>query len=402
MRVLRSAVTLALALTLLALPLGTAAQESEPALDSGEDLPLALQPDGRLPLEGTPWRLSGYRWKGDLRQPGPEVAATLRLSVGALRASGGCTDFRGSYGVAGSAISFAPRKLGDNDCAEQTTMVQLGLVDGLRKAASFEIAAGADEADQLVLHSAIGNELLRFKHDQVGALEVGEWQLEAYASEGERTAATSDQAAVMSFDATDSNEAQRTNSGRLTASSGCNAVIADYYQHADVMSFGPLELTDAPCLPEVTAQEAAMVAVLDATALRAELSPDHLTLTSLDTGDSLELMSTSPLEGSTWVLAKFPVAGEPTENVALWLDDGRVSGEGPCGSISASYATDGYFLTFSEVAGEADEECPAAAAEKALLAAMRTVVRLDRDQPQLRMLDAFGAIVLRFKAPRRP
>lgn len=402
MRALRSAVSLALAVTLLALPLGTLAQEPAPVGDSAADLPLALQPDGQLPLEGTPWRLREYRWKGDLRQPGPEVAATLRLSAGALRASGGCTDFRGSYGVVGSAISFTLRKLGDNDCAEQTTMVQLGLVDGLRRAASFELVADEDEASQLVLRSAIGNELLRFEHDQVGALDVGEWQLQAYTLDGERTAAAVDQAAVMSFDATASNGAQRSSSGRLTASSGCNAVIAEYYQHADVMSFGPLELTDAPCLPEITAQEAAMVAVLDATALWAELSPDHLSLTSLDTGDSLELVSTSPLEGSTWLLAKFPVAGEPTENVALWLDDGRVSGEGPCGSISATYATDGYFLTFSDVAGEADKECPAATAERALLAAMRTVVRLDRDQPQLRMLDAFGAVVLRFKAPSGP
>ena len=401
MRLARTTASLALAASLLAMPSLTTAQADEPSTDSSA--PLALRPDGRLPLEGTPWRLRAYRWRGLERAPGPEVAAAMTLSAGKLDASGGCTGFGGSYGTVGSAIDFDLKRLKDNHCAEQTTMVQLGMLEGLRKASHFEMDRAPDGGgDELVLYGASGTELLRFGLDDIAALDIGEWHLEAFTVDGQRTVADPEQAAVLTFRPRKTNTARRVSSGRLDGSSGCNAIVGEFYRHAGVVSFGELERTDAPCTPAVQAQEEAIVSVLDATSIRLALPPDRLLLTSVDTGDALELTASQPLEGSTWLLTKIARAERPLDPVVLWLDNGNASGEGPCGAYSASYATDGLFLTFSDVAGADDDTCEAAAAEGALLAALRATVRIDHDQPQLRLVDARGRIVARFKAPSAP
>ncbi len=386
-------------LALVGLPATAAAQSDEGTRGAA---PMARRPDGALPLEGTPWRLRAYRYKGIDREPGPEVAARMTLADGRLEASGGCTAFRGNYGQVGAAISFSLKRLQKNDCAEQTTVVQLGLQDGLRKAASYEIrrAPGAGE-DELVLRDASGQELLRFGLDEIGALGAAEWRLESYTTGGARVAAMTDLPAVASFRVAKENEARRYSSGRLSASSGCNAIVGEFFRHADVMSLGELDSTGAPCSETAQAQEDAIVAVLDATALRVELRPDHLRLTSADSGDTLEYVSTQPLEGSTWVLAKSRATGSGTP-VALWFDGGTAGGEGPCGPISGSYVSDGLFLTFADISGAGDVDCAAAEAEKNILAALRATVLLDRDQAQLRFLDARGRVVARLKAPTGP
>ena len=120
-------------------------------------------------------------------------------------------------------------------------------------------------------------------------------------------------------------------------------------------------------------------------------------LTASDSGDSLELVSSQPLEGSTWLLARIPGTEPPSEALTLRLDEGTATGEGPCGTYSAAYATDGYFITFTDLAGAGDEDCAALEAEKDLLAALRTTAMLDRDSKQLRLLDARGKVSARFK-----
>jgi heat shock protein HslJ len=116
----------------------------------------------------------------------------------------------------------------------------------------------------------------------------------------------------------------------------------------------------------------------------------------------LEFTASSSLEGTTWLLSRLPGAPKPDSTVTLRLDGGRVSGEGPCGGYSATYATDGVFLSFGDAEGSDDAECGQAQTEKALLAALQSTVVLDRTRPEVRFLDARGKVLARFEDPGRP
>jgi heat shock protein HslJ len=401
MRRFRLLASLALVAFLTTISVSAHAQDAETATSTAT--PLALAPDGQLPLQGTPWRLRGYRWRGSDRAPGPEVAARMTLGPGSLDASGGCTAFSGRYGAIGRAIHFELRDLKDNSCGEQTTVVQLAMVDGLRKAASFDIGPTADDpGDRLVLRSATGVELLRFDLDEDDHLDRDEWRLASYSRDGQTTAADLEQPAVLTFRAKRDNEARRVSSGPASGSTGCNGLVGDFFRHADVISFGELERTDAPCSSTLAAQEAAILEVLGATSQWLSFPFDGLVITSAETGASLEFVNSRPVQGSTWLLDRIPGSKRPTDAVTLRMSEGLASGEGPCGAYSAAYVSDGRFITFSALGGAEDDACDTPGLERALLSALRSTVRLEREEAQLLMLDARGSVTARFESPAGP
>jgi len=401
MRRFRLLASLALVASLTIIPVSAHAQDAETATNTAT--PLALAPDGQLPLQGTPWRLRGYRWRGSDRAPGPEVAARMTLGPGSLKASGGCTAFNGRYGATGRAIHFDLRGLKDNSCDEQTTVVQLAMVDGLRKAASFEISPMADgSGDQLALRSATGGALLRFGLDQDDDLDRDEWRLISFSRDGQSTAADPEQPAVLTFRAKRNNEARRVSSGPASGSTGCNGLVGQFFRHADVISFGELERTDAPCSSALAAQEAVILEVLEATSQWLSFPSDGLVITSAETGASLEFVSSRPVQGSTWLLDRIPGSKRPSDAVTLRMSGGLASGEGPCGAYSASYVSDGRFITFSALEGAGDDACETPGLEKALLSALRRTVGFEREEAQLQMLDARGSVTARFESPAGP
>ncbi len=391
MRLSRSMAVLVLAVLLAAAP-GLVLAQSSPTADH----PAALLPDARLPLQGTPWRLEGYVDRGTERAPGPEVAAWMILEVDDIQASGGCTLFGGRFADVGAAIRFQLRGVKDKDCAEQTSLVQRAMVKGLREAASYAVVPSGETAgDQLVLLDDAGDTLLRFGLDDIEALDVADWRLLSYTLDGETVPAAPEQAAVLSFRPERGNRARRTSSGSVTGSTGCNGLVTQFFRSADVLSFSPIERTEAPCSPALAAQEAAMLSVLEATSSELSLPAEGMLLTSSDTGASLAFASQRPLEGSTWLIAPTSLGAEAGAALTLRLSEGIAAGEGPCGPYQASYVTDGYFITFHDPVGSGASSCSAAKSERRLLAALRQSVRLDRDQPQLRLLDAFGRTRLR-------
>ena len=394
----RPLASLLLTLALALLPATAIAQSPQ-----ADERPVALEPDGLLPLEGTRWRLRDYRLRGIDRSSGPEVAAWMTLRSGKLRASGGCTRLGGSYGVMGSAVDIKLNAVKQESCAEQTMLVQLGMLEGLRRAASYQIES-IDEpmGPSLVLSDGQGEAVLRFEPDEVTSLETGEWKLEAYTTAGERVIADAAQPALLAFRPTYTVAAQRRSDGDTVGSTGCNGLVGPYFRYADVLSFGEFERTDAPCSAAIKAQEEAMVGVLDATSLTVSLPPDRLILTSSDTGERLEFVTSMPLEGSTWQLTRLSGTAASDEPITLRLGEGAVTGQGPCGPYSADYATDGRFISFASLEGAGTDACERLASEKALLSALRRTVLLDRDQPQLRLLDARGKILARFKQPGGP
>jgi heat shock protein HslJ len=145
-----------------------------------------------------------------------------------------------------------------------------------------------------------------------------------------------------------------------------------------------------------------MLSVLGTAALHLSLPPDRLVLTDPVSGDQLDLVTSTPLEGSTWLLAEIPGVGLRRGPVTLRLDGGLLSGEGPCGPYQGRYATDGRLIRFKELQGAGIERCTAREAQRKLLVALERAVVLDRDQPQLRLLDAAGTLVARFRRPPGP
>lgn len=384
-----------------------AARERSAAASASQAAP--LPPTEELPLEGTRWRVRDYLFRGVLRSSGPEVAAWMTLRAGRLEGSGGCTRLRGRYGVMGAALAVAPQATRQGGCAEQTTIVQLGMLDGLRDAATYEIVPSTEAfGEQLLLRDAAGQLMLAFVPDDIALLEPGEWLLEAYSVAGERDDADPSQPAVLAFRPARRSAARRDSTGEAVGSSGCNGFLGPYSRHADVLSFGEFERTDAPCSTALSAQQAAIEAVLDSTSLNLDLPPDRLILVSADSGDSLEFVNAVPLEGSTWLLARLP-GYEPADGpVTLRLLDGIVSGEGPCGSYGGRYQTDGLFIHFSELGGAQLATCPEQRRERDLLAALERTVVLERTalrgrgQPYLRLLDAKGRVQASFRPAAGP
>jgi heat shock protein HslJ len=392
MRTLHRSLVLLLGLTLAAASVAAA-----------DDHPRAIEADGVLPVEGTAWRLREYRYRGVDRTSGPEAAAWMTLRDGRLSGSTGCDVLKGHYAVMGAAIDL--RIDGDprTDCAEQTVIVQLGMLDGLRRAASARRTSVSGEGDaQLELLDAHGERLLRFEPDDAGTLEGVRWQLDAWTSDGVRTDAVEDQIAVLSYERRRGRVRERYSTGELVGSTGCNAIVAEYFRYADVMSYGELERTDAPCSDALVAQEAAMTRVLDATSSTVVLPPDRLLLSSADGVDVLELISTTPLEGTTWIIDRILGSARGAEPLTLRLEDGLASGSGPCGHYSASYSTDGVFLSFADLTRTSAEGCDGAALERTLLATLRDTALIERTGTTMRFLDPRGRTRLRAGPARRP
>ena len=146
--------------------------------------------------------------------------------------------------------------------------------------------------------------MLRYGLDDLSSLDGAAWQLEAYVRDGQRNEAVETAPGRLTFRPQSDAVFKRRQSGPIVGTTGCNGIVGDFFRRSGVMSFSELELTDAPCAQDLAAQEAAMVAVLDATAIWVELPADRLILTSADTDDRLELVSQTPLEGTTWWLSR--------------------------------------------------------------------------------------------------
>ena len=318
--------------------------------------------------------------------------------------SGGCSRVEGTYGVNGAALTLRPKQAKERSCAENLAVVQMAVESGLRRAAAYDIETGAEAADdQLVIYSVNGSEVLRYGLDDLALLDGGQWRLESYTTDGQPVPASSEMPGLLSFLPQSDAVYKRRLSGPISGTSGCNGIVAEFYRSSDVLSFSELELTDAPCTDELAAQQAAMTAVLDATAISIDLPADRLILTSADTQERLEFVSQTPLEGTTWWLSFEAIGGNiGDQRITLRLEDGTVSGEGPCGAYSANYVTDGAFITFTEAKGARDADCSELRTEQALISGLRRSVRIERDVERLSFVDAFGNTRLAFDRPFAP
>jgi heat shock protein HslJ len=397
-RSLASVVIIGLGL-LLAAPAAQAqdASPSPTALPSpGLLRPLALEPDGLPPLEGTTWRLVAHR-RREMRTVGPEIAAWMTLRGGQLRGSTSCGRLSGRYGDLGIALAVRPTVAKGGRCPKAAARVATSLASALEDASRFEIAGAAATAGaELIVRDADGREDLRFALDDAADLAAGDWELQGYSVAGQSMAADPLQTAVLAFRPTRDRELQRRSSGDIIGSTGCNGIVGRFRRQADVLTFPSLERTEAPCSTALAAQEAAIMAVLESPALTVDLPLDRLVLESATSGDRLEFVSATPLEGTTWLLSGLADVAAGGGTVTLRLASGLLSGEGPCGPFSGRYVADGVFLTTADVHPAGMTGCAREAEHRALLDALRQWAMLERDGPDLRLLDARGGLLATF------
>ena len=235
------------------------------------------------------------------------------------------------------------------------------MVEGLRGAFAFEIAAAAGIPGDgaLVLRDGEGVAVLRFAVDDVSSLTDETWLLTSY-TVGRADPACLHRARPPCWHSRPMGDRACAGEGQgdTVGSSGCNGIVGVYARDADLLRFRDLEVTPAPCPADLAAQEAAILAVLESSVVSLDLPPDRLVLTSADTGERLEFVTSTPLEGSTWLLAAIPGRSDTETPVTLRLEGGIVTGEGPCGPYRGRYATDGIFIRFHEVSGSAVRGLP--------------------------------------------
>ncbi len=348
------------------------------------------------PLEGTTWRLVAHR-RGEMRTVGPDIAAWMTLRGGQLRGSTSCGRLSGRYGDLGIALAVRPTAVKDGRCQKAAARVATSLTSALDDASRFEIVgAAATEDARLIIRDADGREDLRFVLDDAADLAAGDWELQGYSVAGRSMAADPLQPAVLAFRPTRDRELQRQSSGDVIGSTGCNGIVGRFRRQADVLSLPSLERTEAPCSTALVAQEAAIMAVLESPSLTVDLPLDRLVLESASSGDRLEFVSSTPLEGTTWLLSGLTGIATGADTVTLRLAGGLLSGEGPCGPFSGRYVADGVFLSTADVHPAGITGCAREAAHRALLDALRQWAMLDRDGPDLRLLDARGGLLATF------
>jgi heat shock protein HslJ len=357
------------------------------------------------PFEGTAWRLTHLRQpsQGSLMEVRPDVAAWMRLIGGRLEGSTGCAALSGTFGRIGQELRIRPDPAPGGSCRRGADAIARGMASGLVRATDVAIVERPDgSAAELLLLDADGAEMLRFAPDDVGSLVDGPWELASFTIDGQTALAVPGRMAVLEFGDDGGSVLQRRARGPLVGSSGCNGIVATFERQADVLRIRDVESTGAPCTSDLAVQETAMLSVLGTAELRLSLPPDRLVLRDPVTGDGLDLVTSTPLEGSTWLLAEIPGLGPVRGPVTLRLQDGLLSGEGPCGPYQGRYTTDGRLIRFQELRGAGIQRCTDREAQRKLLLALGRAVVLDRDQPQLRLRDAAGMLVARFRRPPGP
>ncbi len=354
------------------------------------------------PLEGIGWRLT-HAGTG-LKPVPPSVAARVSLLGGRLAGWDGCGPIGGSYGRVGESLRLALSDAPGTGCARARARVADELRAGLVRAARFTVVPAREGvAATLVLTDADEREVLRFAPDDAGSLSDETWQLTSYTIEGEERPAVPDLAAVLTFASAGRTGPDRDGHGSLVGSSGCNGIVGTWDRAGVRLEVQGIETTAAPCASDVGAQEAAMLEVLSSSDLHVDLPPDRLILTDTGTGDRLELVTSTPLEESTWLLGSIPGLSAPgAATVTLRLDGGVVTGEGPCGPYQGAYETDGRVIRVGDLRGPAVEGCAGQRRQRKLLHALERAILVDRDQPELRLLDATGRLMASFDRPPGP
>jgi heat shock protein HslJ len=225
-----------------------------------------------------------------------------------------------------------------------------------------------------------------------GTLEGTPWSLDSYLNDqGDLVDVLADTEVTAQFEA-----------GEIGGSAGCNRYFGSYEIEGDKLTIGPLGSTEMYCLPdEVMEQERGFLAALSgAASYRIEGEGLEIANSEGETVLVFGVAEPTPLTGTTWQALHYFDGQDAvvsvllgTEIVAVFDEEGTVSGSAGCNQYTASYELDDGQITvgpsavtrmmFAEPEGIMEQEA-------AYLAAMESAVSYRTEGDQLELLDAEG------------
>jgi heat shock protein HslJ len=380
---------------------------------TGEAAPPGAGATLRYAPEVTPWRLARVRRDGDVRAVPDTMVSRLRIADGQATGSTGCRAFTADAFRAGAVLQFE-RLRATGDPAACTTpgesldseVLDTEVLAGLKHAAAFQVVPGEEDwqAD-LVIRDARGRIVLVYEVDAPAEPDQGLWLLSGMGSDDAEPVdeAADASPAVLAFEPEEQDRVTGQSRGRLVGSTGCNGLEAGYELRGRILRVDDLQVTDGPCPPDLGERQDAILAVLTAPSARLDVAPDRLALsTGEPDGARLVYASSSPLEGSTWQLTRLPGTDLPPEAiVTMRLDGGRLAGIGLCGAIEGRYTTKGVRFEVHDTA-PVPGRCREAPVDEALIAALGRAAFVVREDTALRLLDAGGRDLVRFRHPGGP
>lgn len=211
-----------------------------------------------IELEGTSWTLRQIRSKDVVS----EKTATLFFAGDQVHGNATCNQFRGSYTVDGTDLSFGPLASTMMACPEMG-------VETAYLAALGEIAGYRTEGERLILSNADGEGILAFEPTQQVSLEGTTWQLVAYNNgKGGVTSLIRDTEITAEF-----------GEGQVTGSAGCNGYFASVAVDSDQFTVSVVGSTEMACLePEGVMEQERLYLEALRSAVRFQIEDDRLTL----------------------------------------------------------------------------------------------------------------------------
>jgi heat shock protein HslJ len=156
-------------------------------------------------LEGVPWVLS----EGVDVEGWEDVAPSATFADGNVAGSTGCNRFSGAYTTDGDSLELGQIASTQMACGPPGDAVEGEFLAALQRAAAWSVTD-----DELVLHDADHEEVLRFRT----ASPVGSWQATAFLRDGSVSSPLAGTEITASF----------AESGALSGSSGCNGYTSSF------------------------------------------------------------------------------------------------------------------------------------------------------------------------------
>jgi heat shock protein HslJ len=330
------------------------------------------------------------------------------MADGQATGSTGCRAFTADAFRAAAVLQFERLRAagGPAACTTLGKSLDAEVLAGLKDAAAFALVP-AEEAWQagLVIRDARGRIVLVYEVDAPAEPDQGLWLLSALGGDDVVPVDEANDAsrAVLAFEPEQQDRVTGRSRGRLVGSTGCNGLEAGYELRGRILRVDDLQVTDGPCPPDLAKRQDAILAVLTASSARLDVAPDRLALSTGEPGGArLVYASSSPLEGSTWQLTHLPATVLPPDAiVTVRLDGGRLAGIGLCGAIEGRYTTNGVRIEVYDAAA-VPGRCREASVDEAVIGALGRAAFVVREDSALRLLDAEGRDLARFRRPGGP
>ncbi len=272
-------------------------------------------------LTGGEWVLVSY----DGIPVSDESIITLEFNIdGTIVGDGGCNSYGGNYVVDGESISFG------------SVFSTRRFCDGLMEQESAYFAALEATTNYTLTDNALvisygdnGQELV---FERKITLVGSRWQLVSFGDEPTVT----DSIVTLNFG----------EDARVFGSAGCNNYGGPYTFNNNDITFGMLISTMMACQEDITAQEIAFFAALDA-ATSYEISQDTLII-YYDDSEQMVFENAIKLIGTQWILTVFDGA-DPLADTTITLEfdeEGRAFGSSGCNSYGGSFTVEDDTLAF--------------------------------------------------------